>query len=107
MEQFTGLSQVIVADGVGEKAVVSNAVESLWQDVDEETADELAGIEGHGFVAVSLFGPVIFPLEGDAVIILGDQAGVGDGDAMGVLGEVSQYGLGPLEGSFGIFVRRP
>lgn len=104
MEQFTGLSQAIVADGVGEKAVVSNAVESLWQDVDEETADELAGIEGHSFVAVSLFGPVIFPLEGDAVIILGDQAGVGDGDAMGISGEVSQHHLGPVEGSFGIEV---
>lgn len=98
------MSQVVVADGVGEKAVVSNAVESLWQDVDEETADELAGVEGYGFVAVSLFGPVIFPLEGDAVFIVGDQAGVGDGNTVSISGEVSQYGRGPLEGSFGIEV---
>lgn len=98
------MSEVVVADGVGDEAVVSDTVETLWQDVDEETADELVGIEGHGFVSISLFSPVIFVFEGDAVIILGDQSGVGDSDAVGISGEVSQYRLGPLEGSFGIEV---
>src|SRR5215813_5385165 len=35
------------AIAAGEQAVVANAVEALGQDVDEETADELAGIERH------------------------------------------------------------
>jgi len=96
------LSQVVVADGVGEKAVVSDTVESMWQDVDEEAADELVGIEGHGFVSVSLFSPVIFVFEGNAMITLGYQAVVGDGDAVSIAGEIVKYGLGSVEGTFGI-----
>ncbi len=98
------MSQVVVSDGVGDQAVVSNAVETFRQDVDEEASDELVGIESHGFVSESLFGPVIFVFKGDAVLILGDQSGVGDSDTVGITGEVSQYRLGSLEGTFGIKV---
>ena len=35
----------------GEQAVVPDAVEAAWQDVDEEAADELVGLERHGLVA--------------------------------------------------------
>ena len=98
------MSEVVVSDGVGNQAVVSDTVETLWQDVDEETADELVGIEGHGFVSNSLFSPVIFVFEGDAVVMLGYQAAVGDSDTVGIAREVSQYSLGSMEGWFGIKV---
>ncbi len=93
-EQLAGMSQVILTPGVGEQAVVSDAMESLGQDMDEEAPDELAGGQGHGFVANPSFVPIVFVFEGDAVIIVGYQAGVGDGDAVGVSGEVSENGFG-------------
>ncbi len=88
------MSQVIFAPGVGEQAVVSDAMESVRQDMDEEAPDELVGGQGHGLVANPSFVPIVFVFEGDAVIIMSDQAAVGDGDAVGVSGEVSEYGFG-------------
>ena len=52
------------------------AVETGGEDMDEESSDELRGAQGHGFVAVFLFGPVIFVFEGDAVLVVGDESGV-------------------------------
>ena len=94
-EQLAGMSQVILAPGVGEQAVVSDAMESVRQDMDEEAPDELVGGQGHGFVASPSFVAIVFIFEGDTVIIMRYQAGVGDGDAVGVSGEVSEYGVGP------------
>ena len=93
-EQLAGMSQVILTPGVGEQAVVSDAMESLGQDMDEEAPDELAGGQDHGFVANPSFVPIVFVFKGDAEIIVGYQAGVGDGDAVGVSGEVSENGFG-------------
>ena len=42
-EQLTGAGDVVGARTAGEQTVVTDAVEALWQDVDQETADELAG----------------------------------------------------------------
>ena len=44
-EQLTGACDVIGAGATGEQAVVTDAVEALRQDVDQESADELAGGE--------------------------------------------------------------
>ena len=52
MEEFTGASQVLGAPAIGEEAVVSDAMEALRQDVEQEAADELVVCEGHGLVAV-------------------------------------------------------
>jgi len=43
-------------------------VESGWQDVDEEAADELVGGEGHHLGALAAFGAVVLPLERHAGI---------------------------------------
>lgn len=75
-EQFTSLSEVSGSSGVSDDAVVPDAVEALWQDVDEESSDELAIGQCHGLVSEPVFGPVVFPLEGDAVLVMGDEAGV-------------------------------
>ena len=71
---------MLLAGRAGQQAIVADAVEALWQDVHQETTDELVGIERHGFVSVGAFDPIILPLEGDAVVVEGDQAAVGDGD---------------------------
>ena len=43
--------EVVGADMAGEQAVVADAMEAFGQDVEEEAADELIDIEGHGFMA--------------------------------------------------------
>ncbi len=40
-EQLAGTGDVASAPAIGEEAVVSDAVESQWQHVDEEASDEL------------------------------------------------------------------
>ncbi len=40
-EQFAGTGDVAGAPAIGKEAVVSDAVESRWQHVDEEAPDEL------------------------------------------------------------------
>jgi len=42
------------------------------------------------------------PLDGNAVVVEGDQTAVGDGDAVGVAAEIGEHRLRPGEGSLGI-----
>ena len=51
VEQLTGTRDVVGASGVGEEAVVTDAVKAVGQDVDQEAADELVGCERHQLVA--------------------------------------------------------
>ncbi len=53
------MGELLGAAGVGEKAEMTNAPKALGQDVHEEAAHELVGVEGHrlGFVV----GTIIFP----------------------------------------------
>ena len=76
----------------GEQAVVADAMEAGWQDMDEEAADELFGGERHDLGAVAAFSAVVLPCEGDAGMIGGDQAAVGDGDAVGLARQIGQDG---------------
>src|SRR5262249_38713356 len=87
---------------IDEQAEVPDAVEALGQDVHEEPPNELAWLQGHGFVPVRAFEPVILVFERDAVRVGGDQSAVGDGDAMRVPGKVGQHLLWPSEGTLGI-----
>jgi len=45
VQQLPSQRQILPARGIGEQAVVSDAVEAGGQDVDQETADELVGRE--------------------------------------------------------------
>jgi hypothetical protein len=65
---------------------VADAVEALGQDVHEEASDELRYRQGHGLVSLAALGAVVLPLEGDLVVVEGDEAAVGDGDAVGISG---------------------
>ena len=96
-EQFVGARNVVGARGVGQQAVVADAVETLGQDVDEESADELVCGKCHLLVSISALDSVVLPLEGDAVFIECDQAAIGDGNAVGIAGEIGQHRLGSAE----------
>jgi hypothetical protein len=84
IEQFTRPHDVLGTLAAGEQAAVSDAVEAGWQNVDEEAADELAGVEHHDLVPRRAFGAIVLVLEGHAGTIECDQPTVGDGDAMGI-----------------------
>ena len=103
-EQLAGAFDVVGAGGLGEQAVVADAVEALGQDVDEEAADELVCCERHNLIAIGCFEPIVLVFEADSVFVERDQPAVGDGDAMGVAGQISQYRLGSGEGPFAVDV---
>ena len=50
-------------------------MEALGQDVDEEAADELRYRQGHGLVQITVFDPVVLPLEDDLLVVEGDLPG--------------------------------
>ena len=87
---------------VGEQPVVADAVEACRQHVDEEAPDELGRGQGHGPVAITPHGAIVFPLEGDATLITGNQTAVGDRHSMGVARQIGEHGFGSGEGAFGI-----
>ena len=101
-EEFTQSMQVFGPGVVGEQSVMTDAVEACGQHVNEEAPDELAGLQGHGLVAMTPFGTIVLPLEGDTGLIASEQSAVADGDPMGVTRQVSKHGLGTGERPLGI-----
>src|SRR4030095_141148 len=81
---------------------VTDAVEALGEDVDQETADELMGVERHRLPAIGGSEPIILPAERHATVIGGDQSLIGDGDAMRVARQIAQYWFRPGERLFGV-----
>ena len=81
---------------------MADAVEAARQDVQEKAADELGGVERHGLEPVAAFDPVVFPFEGDALVVERDEPGVGDGDAVGVAREIGEHRFRSGEGPLGV-----
>ncbi len=63
-DEFAGSCDVGDTAGVDEQAIVPDAVEAFGQDVDEEAADELMRLEGHGLVSAGTLDTVVLDLEG-------------------------------------------
>ena len=75
-EQLARSGNIGGAIGVGEQAVVADAMKTFWEHVHQETTDELVVRQRHRLVARGSLEPIILPLEGDAVVIAGDQPAV-------------------------------
>src|SRR3974377_1286074 len=101
-EQLADTRDVVGAGWGGRQAIVTDSVEALCQQMHQEAADELVGIERHHPVSLPTFEAVILPFEGDALVIERDQAVVGDGDAMGIAGEIAQDFRGSREWTFAV-----
>src|SRR5258708_40248618 len=99
-EQLAGTSDILGAVLAGEQTVVADAMKALRQDMDQEAADELVGIERHHLVSLGTFDAVILPLEGDALAAERDPPAVGDGDTVGVTGHAAQPALWCAEAPF-------
>ena len=101
-DQFSGARDIGLAGGAGEQPVVTDAVEALGQDVEQEAPDELVGRERHGAEPRLPVAAVVLVAEGDAALVEADEAAVRDGDAVGVAGEIGEHRLGPGEGRLGV-----
>src|SRR6266403_1534326 len=60
-EQLTGACYVVGARAFGEQAIVADAVQAFWQDVDEEAANELVCGERHALVSLAALDAVVLP----------------------------------------------
>jgi hypothetical protein len=79
---------------------VADADQAFRQNMNKEPSQELVGRDRHDLLLAA--GCVVFPAEGDAIILERDEAVVGDRDAMGVAGEVVQNVFRSTEGWLGI-----
>jgi hypothetical protein len=84
---------------LGEKAVVTDAMEPVGQDVEEKAADELVRGKPHDAGAAAA---IILVGERHVIVVDGDKPRIGDRRAMGVAGEIGQYALGATEGGLGV-----
>src|SRR5262250_2558296 len=101
-EEAAGQCNVVGPVGIGEEAVVTDAMKSVGQDMDQEAADKLVGVEGHKLVASVALGPVILPLESDALAGEGDEPAVVNSSAVCVAGKIGEDGVGSAKRSLGI-----
>src|SRR6266403_6069478 len=72
-EQLTGACDGVGARAFGEQAIVADAVQAFWQDVDEEAANELVDRECHDLLPYARLGVVVLPFEGHTGIVDRDQ----------------------------------
>ena len=79
---------------------MTDAGESERQDMQQEAADELIGVQAHGFLAIAV--GVIAPAKAHVLSVEINQAVVGDGNLVGVAPEVGQHLRGAGERWFGI-----
>src|SRR4051794_32486780 len=75
---------------------------SPWAERGREAADELVGCEGHPFVTGRPVEPIVLVPEGDAILVGGDEAAIGDSDAVGIARQIVQNLLWPGERSFAV-----
>ena len=99
-EELAAQGQRLAAVLAGEQTVVTDALETGWQRMEQETADQLGGIEGHGLRPLRV--PVVLPAEGHLAVGQGKQALIGDGHTVRVAAEVFEDLLGAAQRRFGI-----
>ena len=100
-KQFVGTRNTGLACGTGEQAVVADAVEAMWQDMEQEAADELVRRERHDALPLGTIAAIVLVAEGDAGLVERNQAPVGDGDPVGIAREIGEHSLGAGERRLG------
>jgi hypothetical protein len=81
---------------------VPDAVEALWQDVEQEPADELIGRERHRLLPVRTIAAIVFVAQSNAGLVERDQPSVRYCDAVRVTREICQDRFGTAERRLGI-----
>jgi hypothetical protein len=99
-KQLKAARQRSSAAAIGQKAEVSDAHETLWEQMQQEAAQKLIDRKSHPPLLVVVSG--VAPVESDLAIRKGNQAMVGDGYAMRVAAQILEHMVWTPEGSFGI-----
>ena len=79
---------------------VADALEPVGQNMQQEAAHELVGVEDHALGSRRV--AIIAPCKGDTGVVDRDEPVVGDGDAVGVAGKVGQHLLGAGKRALGV-----
>ena len=66
-EEAAATGEVFSASANSEEAIVADAVEAVWQDMEQKAADELAGVQGHELVWRGV--TIVLPAEADLPIV--------------------------------------
>ena len=75
-EQNSDCGNVGLSFGAGQQTVMTDAVETVGENVDQEPADELARCQAHNLLAITALGPVVLPLERNGIGIGADETTV-------------------------------
>src|SRR5262245_40072285 len=94
MEQVSATVECPLAVSVREDAEVADANEAIRDDVEEEPADELLGLQPHDFDLIGV--GIVLPPEANRRAFQTEDALVGDRNAVGIAAEVveSLHGAG-------------
>jgi len=99
-EELPTDAEVVFSVSVGQQAEVPYPDKASRQDMEEEPADKLLGLEYHGLLAVMV--RIISPEEGNLAVADGEEAVIADGDSVGISAQVLQDPLDASEGPFAI-----
>jgi hypothetical protein len=91
------LRELRLAHPVGQEAEVPEPVEPMRGDVQQQTPQELYGVQRQGVQAVATL--VILVAEGHLAMLQGHETVVGDGNVVGIAGQVLEHMLGSWMGS--------
>jgi hypothetical protein len=92
--------QFDLADPIGQKPVVSDALEPSGEHVEEKAPEKLDRVQCERALPVPPL--VILPTKGHCPLLTGEQSVIGDRHAMGVAGEVVENMLRACERPFGV-----
>jgi hypothetical protein len=99
-EQLAATLQRSTPLAVGEESEMADANQASRQNVKQEAAQELMSGNSHDLLLAAV--GIVAPSEGDAIVLEGHEAMVGDSDAMGVVGQVVENMFGATEGRLGV-----
>ena len=100
IEQDSAKRELFCAVAIGKHPVITNAVEAVRQNVEEEAAYKFTRLKPHDFALVTAAHPIIVAMEADVAFIHTEQPTVGDRDAMRVPRKIGEDMLGTGEGMF-------
>src|SRR5215831_18983647 len=86
IEQAAANREPVGTVAIGEETVMPDAVETVRQGMQQETANELVGRKRHHLRLAVM--PMILPAEGDRRVGDTEESGVSDGDAVGIAAEI-------------------
>jgi hypothetical protein len=99
-QQTLTVRQEFCAPAIGEESEGTDTDKAGGQNMQQERSQELLGGERHPPLLIPV--RIIFPAEGNLVLVEGDETVVGNGHAMGVASEIAQHMMGTAERWLGI-----